>query len=250
MKRIVGVFQTEDQAVKAIRDLKTQGYKGEEISVVTKDKADFAEIKELAGNVRREKVQTDEVQRNEIQRDEFKKDDVQRDEFQRDDVTRDELQRDEFQRDEFQRDEFQRDEFHRDEDSAVYNVSSGEGTGSFIKTLKSYGVSETEALKYEDEVNAGNIMVLLGFGEIIKGHIENPGTYTDPLIGDEIIETPGAINILEEMGGENETPGTFVDPISPTEINETPGTINDPFVTHETETPGTFTLDDDKDKEI
>lgn len=230
MKRIVGVFQTEDQAVKAIRDLKTQGYKGEEISVVTKDKADFAEIKELAGNVRREKVQTDEVQRNEIQRDGFKKD--------------------EFQRDEFQRDEFQRDEFHRDEDSAVYNVSSGEGTGSFIKTLKSYGVSETEALKYEDEVNAGNIMVLLGFGEIIKGHIENPGTYTDPLIGDEIIETPGAINILEEMGGENETPGTFVDPISPTEINETPGTINDPFITHETETPGTFTLDDDKDKEI
>lgn len=225
MKRIVGVFQTEDQAVNAIRDLKTQGYKGEEISVVTKDKADFAEIKELAGNVRREKVQTDEFQRDEFQRDEFKKD-------------------------EFQRDEFQRDEFHRDEDSAVYNVSTGEGTGSFIKTLRSYGVSETEALKYEDEVNAGNIMVLLGFGEIIKGHIENPGTYTDPLIGDEIIETPGTINILEEMGEENETPGTFVDPISPTEINETPGTINDPFVTHETETPGTFTLDDDIDKEI
>ncbi|WJH34237.1 YsnF/AvaK domain-containing protein [Paenibacillus sp. CC-CFT747] len=43
-KKIVGVFNTEQEAVKAIEDLKSQGYASEDISVIAKDKDDMRSL--------------------------------------------------------------------------------------------------------------------------------------------------------------------------------------------------------------
>lgn len=48
-QKIVGVFNTEREAVNAIDDLKAQGYRADEISIVAKDKNDVANIHEETG---------------------------------------------------------------------------------------------------------------------------------------------------------------------------------------------------------
>ena len=52
MKRVVGIFKTEDQAIRAIEGLKRDGYREDEISVVTKDKGQHDRVTEVAGDVR------------------------------------------------------------------------------------------------------------------------------------------------------------------------------------------------------
>lgn len=51
MKRVVGIFKTEDQAIRAIEGLKRDGYREDEISVVTKDRGQHDRVAEVAGNV-------------------------------------------------------------------------------------------------------------------------------------------------------------------------------------------------------
>lgn len=51
MKRVVGIFKADDQAIRAIEGLKRDGYREDEISVVTKDKGQHDRVAEVAGNV-------------------------------------------------------------------------------------------------------------------------------------------------------------------------------------------------------
>lgn len=51
MKRVVGIFKTEDQAIRAIEGLKRDGYREDEISVVTKDRGQHDRVAQVAGNV-------------------------------------------------------------------------------------------------------------------------------------------------------------------------------------------------------
>jgi hypothetical protein len=48
-KKIVGVFQTEHQAIRAIEDLKRHGYSSDDISVVAKNKGDLDNVSEETG---------------------------------------------------------------------------------------------------------------------------------------------------------------------------------------------------------
>jgi uncharacterized membrane protein len=48
-KKIVGVFQTEQEAIKAIEDLKRHGYSSDDISVVAKNKAGLENVSEETG---------------------------------------------------------------------------------------------------------------------------------------------------------------------------------------------------------
>jgi uncharacterized membrane protein len=57
-KKIVGVFRTEQQAVEAIESLKRQGYRSDEISVVTKNKDDMASVERETGSKAPEGVAT------------------------------------------------------------------------------------------------------------------------------------------------------------------------------------------------
>lgn len=126
----------------------------------------------------------------------------------------------------------------------VNDIVYGSGIDSFVSTLKGYGISEEEARKYQDAMDQGGIMLLTGFSEVIRGHIENPGTYTDPHIGVETIENPGTINIKEELTEIIETPGTITDDLPSMEDIKTPGTTVDPDQTDKIETPGTINIDD------
>ncbi|MGB4587795.1 MAG: general stress protein [Clostridiaceae bacterium] len=131
--------------------------------------------------------------------------------------------------------------------SEVNDISYGSGVDSFIATLMGYGLSEEEARDYQEAIDQGGIILLLGFSDIIRGHIENPGTYTDPNIGDEMIENPGTINVkdaFDELDEDIETPGTHTDRIPNKEDIETPGTYVDPDETDEIENPGTINVDD------
>ena len=49
MKKIVGIFTNEENAVRAIENLKTQGYEDDEISIVTKDEERFNAIQDRTG---------------------------------------------------------------------------------------------------------------------------------------------------------------------------------------------------------
>lgn len=51
MKRVVGIFKTEDQAIRAIEGLKRDGYREDEISVVTKDRGQHDRVAQVAGNI-------------------------------------------------------------------------------------------------------------------------------------------------------------------------------------------------------
>lgn len=57
-KKIVGVFQSEHEAIRAIEDLKQQGYRSDEISVVAKDKNDMAAVSESTGTKAPEGIAT------------------------------------------------------------------------------------------------------------------------------------------------------------------------------------------------
>ncbi|WJH35260.1 general stress protein [Paenibacillus aurantius] len=48
-KKIVGVFHSEQEAIKAIEDLKRQGYSSDEISVIAKNKDDVSDISDETG---------------------------------------------------------------------------------------------------------------------------------------------------------------------------------------------------------
>jgi uncharacterized membrane protein len=48
-RKVVGVFDTEQEAVSAIEGLKNQGYTSEEISVIAKDKNDLAYVADETG---------------------------------------------------------------------------------------------------------------------------------------------------------------------------------------------------------
>ncbi|MGG4265986.1 general stress protein [Peribacillus simplex] len=48
-KRIIGVYETEEEAIKAIESLQAQGYNREDISVVAKDKEDLKTVNEETG---------------------------------------------------------------------------------------------------------------------------------------------------------------------------------------------------------
>jgi hypothetical protein len=45
-KKIIGVFHTEDQAIRAIESLKDQGYRSDEISIIAKNKDDVRDIED------------------------------------------------------------------------------------------------------------------------------------------------------------------------------------------------------------
>jgi uncharacterized membrane protein len=49
-KKIVGVFQSEQEAVKAIEALKRQGYSSDEISIVARNKDDVAAVSDATGS--------------------------------------------------------------------------------------------------------------------------------------------------------------------------------------------------------
>nr|WP_317617292.1 general stress protein [Paenibacillus elgii] len=49
-KKIVGVFQTEQEAIRAIEGLKRQGYRADEISVIAKDKKDVSAVADQTGS--------------------------------------------------------------------------------------------------------------------------------------------------------------------------------------------------------
>ncbi len=49
-KKIVGVFQTEQETTRAIEDLKRQGYSTDEISVIAKNKEDVSAVTEETGS--------------------------------------------------------------------------------------------------------------------------------------------------------------------------------------------------------
>jgi uncharacterized membrane protein len=49
-KKIVGVFQTEEETTRAIEDLKRQGYSSNEISVIAKNKEDLDSVTEETGS--------------------------------------------------------------------------------------------------------------------------------------------------------------------------------------------------------
>ena len=51
MKRVVGIFKTENQAIKAIERLKKDGYREDEISVITKDREQLDRVSDVAGDV-------------------------------------------------------------------------------------------------------------------------------------------------------------------------------------------------------
>lgn len=189
MKRIVGIYWTEDNVIHAIRDLMNKGYEGKNISVISKKKIDFAGLKQVGENIEDEHLLVDIK-------------------------------------------------------PEVNDIVFGSGVDSFVSTLKGYGISEEEARKYEDAMEQGGIMLLTGFSDVIRGHIENPGTYTDPNMGVETIENPGTINIKEELTEIVETPGTFTDKIPSKENIETPGTTVDPDQTDEIENPGTINIDE------
>lgn len=48
-KKLVGVFQTEQEAIRAIEGLKRQGYRSDDISVIAKDKEDLSAVTEQTG---------------------------------------------------------------------------------------------------------------------------------------------------------------------------------------------------------
>ena len=50
MKRIVGIFSTEVQALKAIDRLRTDGYRDDEISVITSDKENYDRLSRVVGD--------------------------------------------------------------------------------------------------------------------------------------------------------------------------------------------------------
>ncbi len=50
MKRIVGIFNTEDRALKAIHRLREDGYRDEEISVVTSNKESYDRLSRVVGD--------------------------------------------------------------------------------------------------------------------------------------------------------------------------------------------------------
>jgi hypothetical protein len=189
MKRIVGIYWTEDNLIHAIRELMNKGYESKDISVISKNKMDFAGLKQVGENIEDEHLLVDIK-------------------------------------------------------PEVNDITFGSGVDSFVSTLKGYGISEVEARKYQDAMDQGGIMLLLGFSDVIRGHIENPGTYTHPNIGVETIENPGTINIKEELTEIIETPGTITDDLPSMEDIKTPGTTVDPDQTDEIETPGTINIDD------
>jgi uncharacterized membrane protein len=57
-KKIVGVFQSEQEAVKAIESLKNQGYKSDEISIIARNKDDVAAVTDQTGTKAPEGVAT------------------------------------------------------------------------------------------------------------------------------------------------------------------------------------------------
>ena len=48
--KVVGVYENEHEAIKAIEELRQQGYSREEISVLSKDKDVLTDLKEVAGS--------------------------------------------------------------------------------------------------------------------------------------------------------------------------------------------------------
>jgi len=50
MKRIVGIFNTEDRALKAIHRLREDGYRDEEISVVASNKESYDRLSRVVGD--------------------------------------------------------------------------------------------------------------------------------------------------------------------------------------------------------
>ncbi|MEH7416822.1 general stress protein [Neobacillus drentensis] len=48
-KHLVGVYDTEDEVIKAVEDLKRQGYASEDISVIGKNKDDVRDINDATG---------------------------------------------------------------------------------------------------------------------------------------------------------------------------------------------------------
>ena len=189
MKRIVGIYWTEDNLIHAIRELLNKGYESKDISVISKNKIDFVGLKQVGETVENEELLVDIK-------------------------------------------------------PEVNDIVFGSGVDSFVSTLKGYGISEVEARKYQDAMDQGSFMLLTGFSDVIRGHIENPGTYTDPNMGIETIENPGTINIKEEITEIIETPGTFTDDLPSMEDITTPGTTVNPDTTEEIETPGTINIDD------
>lgn len=189
MKRIVGIYRTEDQVLHAIRGLMAEGYETKDMSVISKYKMDFVGLSQVGESIENEEMLVDIK-------------------------------------------------------PEVNDITFGTGVDSFISTLHGYGISEVEARKYQEAMDQGSVMLLLGFGDVIHGHIENPGTYTDPDMGIETIENPGTINIKEEMSEIIETPGTITDDLPSMEEIKTPGTIVDPDLTDDIETPSTINIDD------
>ncbi|PZE20681.1 general stress protein [Paenibacillus xerothermodurans] len=57
-KKIVGVFRTEEQAIQAIEGLKRQGYRSDEISVITKNREDMENLEMETGSKAPEGVAT------------------------------------------------------------------------------------------------------------------------------------------------------------------------------------------------
>lgn len=57
-EKIVGVFQTEDEATRAILELKNQGFKAEDISIIAKDRSHLSSINDETGTKSPEGIAT------------------------------------------------------------------------------------------------------------------------------------------------------------------------------------------------